>query len=101
MHKPGLPGGAQLTIGRANYFNLSGDYIQTTSTLVPAIIEYDISVTGTSVAIKDRRGVVGVANNTEGVTLAEIQTHEVPGTLETLIQFLNMVSIETQHVATS
>jgi hypothetical protein len=93
MHELGKPGGAQLTVGRANYFNLSGYYIQTISTLVPAIIEYEISITGSDVAIKDREVVMAVANNTEGVTLAEIQDHPVPGTLETLIQFLNMVSI--------
>ena len=91
MHEAGKPGGAQLTVGRANYFNLSGDYIQTISTLVPAIVEYEISITGSDVAIKDREVIVAIANNTEGVTLAEIQYHPVPGTLETFIQFLNMV----------
>jgi hypothetical protein len=92
MHELGKPGGAQLTVGRANYFNLSGYYIQTISTLVPAIVKYEISITGSDVAIKGREVVVAVANNTEGVTLAEIQDHPVPGTLETLFQFLNMVS---------
>ena len=93
MHETSKPGGAQLTVGRANYFNLSGYYIQTISALVPAIVEYQISVTDRDVAINDRKAVMAVANNTEGVTLAEIQDHPIPGTLETLIMFLNMVSI--------
>ena len=97
MHEIGRPGGAYLTVGQASYFNLSGNYTQVKSTLAPAIVEYDISVTDRQIQLTRQERTIAVANNTEGVTLAEIKDHVLPGTLETLVQFLNMVSTGVQH----
>jgi hypothetical protein len=86
----GQPDGAWLQVGRVNYFDLEGEYIQEACYFVPAILDYDISIEDRQVTL-GAHDFVDFANNTAAI--------KVPGrgslTLYTFTTYIGMVGQRT------
>jgi hypothetical protein len=78
-----------------NFFDLEGEYVESSCTFIPAIVEYNISIEDRHVTInaqENQRKVVDLANNTAGVAWRSKAGEKQPSTLDTLINFLAFVS---------
>ena len=65
---PGQPDGAYVRVGRMNYFDLEGEYIQESCYLVPAILDYNISIEDRQVTLGAHK-LVDFANNTAAINV--------------------------------
>lgn len=94
------PGGAHLTVGSVSFFDLEGEYTQTRCSLIPAIVEHDISIEGRQVTLSTQENqgrIVDLANNTAAAQWLKFPKQQLPGTLETLISYLAYVSSFTMQ----
>jgi hypothetical protein len=95
LHYAHQPGGAHLTVGRVNFFDLNGEYMETRCLLIPAIVEHDISIKGRQVTLSTQENqgrIVDLANNTAAAQWLSRPKHKLPATLDTLIQYFAFVS---------
>ena len=73
-------------VGRLNYFDLEGDYIQEACYLVPAILDYHVSIQNRQVTL-GTHDFVDFANNTAAIN----QFGGGPNTLYTFTTYIIMV----------
>ncbi|KAK5695177.1 hypothetical protein LTR97_008683 [Elasticomyces elasticus] len=93
----GLPPGpelAQLDIGLFSFDSpdigpINGSYVKTVCDYIPAILEYDLVITGKQAAIENSR-TVGLANNTLAYSNRLPREQVQPCTIDSLTQFLGL-----------
>ncbi|KAK3725481.1 hypothetical protein LTR37_000451 [Vermiconidia calcicola] len=64
---------AMMTVGMASWFDLEGEYVETSCYLLPAIVEYDVMIKGNVVSLPkrvDQGRVLRLANNTRALLMA-------------------------------